>query len=71
MANNPGQSGHDHDVRFKCKDVGFANCPWEARGKDEKELMPQIEKHGREAHGINNLDQQTKDKVRQAIRPAA
>jgi predicted small metal-binding protein len=33
--------------------------------------MPQIEKHGREAHGINNLDQHTRDRVRQAIRPAA
>jgi len=78
MANNPnqrtqGQSQHDHsnDVRFRCKDVGYDNCPWEARGHDEKDLMPQIEKHGREAHGMQKLDPQTRDKVRHAIRPAA
>lgn len=71
MANNPNQHTHDHDVRFRCKDVGYANCPWEARGQSEQDLMPQIEKHGREAHGIQNLDQQTRDKVKHAIRPAA
>ena len=74
MASNAEMDRHhdpQSDVRFRCKDVGFPNCPWEARAKNEKELMPQIEKHGRDAHGINNLDQQTRDRVKQAIRPAA
>ncbi len=71
MANNPNQHTHDQDVRFRCKDVGFASCPWEARGHSEQDLMPQIEKHGREAHGMQNLDQQTRDRVKHAIRPAA
>ena len=71
MANNPNQHTHDQDVRFRCKDVGFASCPWEARGDSEQDLMPQIEKHGREAHGMQNLDQQTRDRVKHAIRPAA
>lgn len=65
------QGSGQGDVRFRCKDVGFENCPWEARAKNEQELMPQIEKHGREQHGIQNLDQQTRDKVKNAIRPAA
>lgn len=71
MANNPGQHTHDQDVRFRCKDAGYTDCPWEARGHDEKDLMSQVEKHGREAHGIQNFDQQTRNKVKQAIRPAA
>lgn len=71
MANNPNQHTNDQSVRFRCKDVGFANCPWEARGHSEQDLMPQIEKHGREAHCIQNLDQQTRDRMRDAIRPAA
>jgi len=71
MAQNPGQHSYDQDVRFRCKDVGFANCPWEARGHNEKDLMSQIEQHGRDAHGIHNLDQKTRDRVKQAIRPAA
>ncbi len=70
MANNPN-TGDQGNVRFRCKDVGFANCPWEARGRNEQELMPQIEQHGRDAHGINQIDQQTRDKVKNAIRPAA
>jgi predicted small metal-binding protein len=70
MANNP-QHTHDQDVKFSCKDAGHPNCSWEARGHDEKDVMQQVEKHGREAHGINNIDQQTRDRVKQAIRPAA
>ncbi len=70
MANNPN-TGDQGNVRFRCKDVGFANCPWETRGRNEQELMPEIERHGREAHGINQIDQQTRDKVKNAIRPAA
>ena len=70
MANNPN-TGNEGDVRFRCKDVGFADCPWEAKGRNEQELMPQIERHGREAHGINNIDQNTREKVRGAIQKAA
>ncbi len=70
MANNPN-TGNQDNVKFRCKDVGFANCPWEASGRSEQELMPQIERHGREAHGINQIDQQTRDRVKNAIRPAA
>ena len=70
MANNPN-SGDQGNMRFRCKDVGFDTCPWEASGRNEQELMPQIERHGREAHGINQIDQQTRDKVKNAIRRAA
>jgi predicted small metal-binding protein len=51
--------------------VGFANCPFEATGRNEQDLMPQIERHGKSAHGLNELDLQTRNKVKNAIRPAA
>jgi len=70
MANNPN-TGNQGNMKFRCKDVGFANCQWEATGKTEQELMPQIERHGRDAHGINQIDQPTRDRVKNAIRPAA
>ena len=69
MANNPNPG--NQGMKFRCKDVGFANCPWEATGRNEQELMPQIERHGRDAHGLQQIDQQTRDKVKHAIRPAA
>jgi predicted small metal-binding protein len=70
MANNPN-TGSQGDVRFRCKDVGFQNCPWETRGKSEQELMPEIERHGREAHGIDKIDDSTRDRVRNAMQRAA
>jgi predicted small metal-binding protein len=71
MANNPTTGSNQGNVKFRCKDVGFANCPFEASGKNEQELMPQIERHGKEAHGMEQIDQQTRDRVKDAIRPAA
>lgn len=69
MANNPN-AGTQGDVRFRCKDVGFQNCPWETRGKSEQEIMPEIER-GREAHGIDKIDDNTRDRVRNAMQRAA
>jgi predicted small metal-binding protein len=78
MANNPstgsnqGNTGTNQGtLKFRCKDVGFANCPWEATGRNEQDLMPQIERHGKDAHGLHEIDQQTRSKVKNAIRPAA
>ena len=56
---------------FRCADVGNADCRWEAVGRTEAELMPQIERHGREAHGINKIDDSMRNKVRDAIRNRA
>jgi predicted small metal-binding protein len=68
----PGSTGNNQgNVKFRCKDVGFDSCPFEATGNNEQDLMPQIERHGKEAHGINQIDQQTRDKVKNAIRRAA
>ncbi len=53
---------------FRCADVGNADCRWEVTGRTEEELMPQIERHGREAHGMNSIDEPTRNKIRNAIR---
>jgi predicted small metal-binding protein len=56
---------------FKCADMGHKECSWEVSGRSEEELMPQIERHGRERHGISNLDEDSKRRVRSNIRDKA
>ncbi len=56
---------------FRCADVGFADCRWEVSGRSEDELMPQIERHGREHHGIQHLDDNIRRRVKDAIRTRA
>lgn len=53
---------------FRCSDVGNADCRWEVTGKTEDELMPKIEQHGREAHGMREFAGEIRDKIRNAIR---
>jgi predicted small metal-binding protein len=56
------------DRTFRCADVGNADCRWEVSGSTSEELMPQIERHGREQHGITSWDDRLKSRVRDAIR---
>lgn len=60
-----------NEMTFRCADVGHDQCNWTVRGRDEQELMPQIEQHGRERHGMREMDSDTRNKVRGAIRRAA
>lgn len=60
-----------HQKTFKCADMGHKECNWEVSGRSEEELMPQIERHGRERHGINNLDEDSKRRVRSNIHEKA
>ena len=54
------------DLHFRCADVGDKSCKWEARGKNEKEIMDQVERHGREAHNVH-MDDNMRRQVSQAI----
>lgn len=56
---------------FRCADMGHKECNWEVSGQSEEELMPQIEHHGRERHGITNLDEESRRRVRNNIRDRA
>lgn len=64
---NPSE-GRNQGARldFRCSDVGPKNCNWQLSGNSEQEMLPQIEQHGREAHGMT-IDNQTRDRVRTAI----
>ncbi len=56
---------------FRCADAGFAECKWEARGQNEAELMPQIERHGREQHGVRQMNESIVARIKRAIRDMA
>jgi predicted small metal-binding protein len=64
----PGTEGAGNLKSFRCADVADANCKWEVTGRDEAELMPEIERHGREHHNITNFDEGIRNRVRNAIR---
>ena len=53
---------------FRCADVGNADCRWETSSQTEEDLMDQIERHGREAHGIRNFDETTRRKILDVVR---
>jgi predicted small metal-binding protein len=67
-SNPSGQSNQKH---FRCADVGHKECNWEVSGKSEDEIMPQIEQHGRERHNVTNFDNESRNRVRNAIRDRA
>ena len=67
----PGREGAGAERTFRCADVGNADCRWEARGRTEDELMPQISQHARDAHGINKIDDRMKTRIKDAIRTRA
>ena len=45
---------------------GAKNCDWQVSGNSEQEIMPKIEQHGREKHGLE-IDDYTRNRVRDAI----
>ncbi len=69
-ASTPGPEGAGRKT-FRCADVGFADCRWEVSGPSSDELMPQIEQHGRESHGINQVDDKIRQRIHHAIRDRA
>ncbi len=56
---------------FRCADVGNAGCRWEAAGRTEQDLRQQIERHGREAHGLKEIGENMWQRIRQKIRERA
>ena len=57
--------------QFRCTDVGNTSCNWSAVAENEDEVLRRAEEHGREAHGIGEVDDKTKQKIRGAIRDKA
>ena len=52
---------------FKCKDIGM-DCPFEAKADTEAELMVKVAKHAKEAHGMETIPPDLKDKIKKAIK---
>jgi predicted small metal-binding protein len=68
-ANRSGNSAlsGEQNISFRCKDVGYGDCPWETKGRDEKEVFNNIERHGREQHGLKEWTEDLRNKVRNAF----
>jgi predicted small metal-binding protein len=66
MAENQ-QNKQGLDLRFRCADVADKSCQWEANGRNEDDILRQVEQHGREAHNIDHIDDNMRQKVRGAI----
>jgi predicted small metal-binding protein len=64
----PGKEGGGNLRTFRCADAGHKDCSWEAQGRSEEELMPQIERHGREKHGIKDFDENKRKELSNYIR---
>lgn len=56
---------------FRCADVGNMNCNWSVTGMHEDEILRRAEEHGREAHGMSDIDEKTRNHIRGAIRDRA
>jgi predicted small metal-binding protein len=52
---------------FRCADVGNTDCRFEVSGANDEELMGQIERHGREAHGTE-WDEKKRSHIRDVLR---
>lgn len=52
---------------FHCADVGPTSCNWSVVAQTDEEIVSKAEQHGREAHGMTNIDDNTRGKIRGAI----
>jgi predicted small metal-binding protein len=52
--------------QLRCSDVGFA-CDKIIQGEDEQDVMTQVAEHGREVHGLTEIDEETGQKIRAQI----
>ena len=51
---------------LRCGDI-IEGCDHVVRGETEEEVMRKGAEHGRQAHGIENMDEETRRKVRSRI----
>ena len=53
--------------KFKCADIGM-NCGFTVKGASTDELMPKIAQHAKDAHKIEEINEDLKKKVHGAIK---
>lgn len=54
---------------LNCRDVGF-DCNAVVRADSEEEVMAQAATHAREVHGLQQIDDETAQKIRMQIHDA-
>jgi predicted small metal-binding protein len=54
------------ELTFRCADTGRLGCNWELTGQSKEEMLPAIERHGREEHN-QKLDESTRGRILDAI----
>ena len=54
-----------------CRDAGQTSCNWSVVGENDDDVMRQAEQHARDEHGVKNFDDNTRQRVRDAIRDSA
>ena len=67
---NPKLQQENPSLQFNCSDVLARNCNWQVSGNSEQEMMPLIEHHSQEKHGLK-LDDETRNGVYYAIHKRA
>lgn len=53
--------------QFRCKDIGL-DCDFTVSGKEAADLIPQIAEHAKSSHEMNEIDDETKDRINNSIR---
>ena len=53
--------------KFKCKDIGM-DCDFQASAKNAADLIPKIADHAKTAQGIEEINDELKQKVNGAIK---
>jgi predicted small metal-binding protein len=54
---------------LRCADAGF-DCSEVIQGEDDQEVMSKAAEHAREVHGMDEIDEETGQKIRSLIHDA-
>ena len=54
---------------LRCRDAGFV-CDEVIKGEDEQEVMSKVAEHARDVHGMDEIDEDTGQQIRQLIHDA-
>ena len=55
--------------QLRCSDAGF-DCEHVIQGEDEQDVMAQAGEHARQVHGVDEIDEDTGQKLRSLIHDA-
>jgi len=65
---SPATARDSREMTFRCAYVGRENCNWEVSAQSEDELLQHVERHGREQHDINSFDENSRNRILNAVR---